>query len=367
MSDERLPVIEADSEHILAHASRDPISWGKTSWSIYGEGASEPLAKVDDPFHEFFAIIRLERLGSSSEVPNNRPDEAWYLDGDSNFNLTGTIGVVRLSAAVGNLNIPAEAIFIQNAAGRLAAIRVHIIQAKRITDAYRAARAVFDILRAQMCFEQELAIREQAIVVWRGDGKKRIDRLPVPYPFLDFDSSHNTPGTIMQRLLTPYGSALQSQTPYYSFLVYFSLLEFLNQSWIGAVRAAYTTRGGQLPKRSYVFDDERMKIIAPWMYGKTFQDALIAYRHLRNFAGGGHFNFSIGPRAGTVTTDDELALASDVFKVATRTMLIYAREDVANLVALGATDEAALAAELQKTIDRHDGHNKGKHKGKRRK
>jgi hypothetical protein len=268
---------------------------------------------------------------------------------------------------VGRLSISVEAGLIANSEGRLAAITVRIPEAQRSVDAYRAARGVFDAIQMQLCFEQDLPIHESAIVVWRADGEVKIGRFALGYPALDFDTTKRFPSLIMQRLITPYANALQSPTAYYSFLVYFALIEFLMGPWIGAIRVAHEKRGLPFPKRTYLLTQPEIGQILPAMRGKSYQEALTEYRHLRNLAGGGHFSFSIGPRIGTVVTDDEVAAVRDLLRVVVKTLLLYAREDIENLTSAGGVNESDLAIEIQAHLDKTDGHKKAAQVKKKKK
>lgn len=345
-----------DLDAQVAAASR-PLLWGKNTWIVSGVGSPEPPAKPKDPLHEFAAIVRLTPLGSRVETADVWNSD-WLLSGDSNFRIGESTTAINLSMEIGRISISVEASLVANSQGRLAAIAVRIPEAQRSVDAYRAARGVFDAIQMQLCFEQDLPIHESAIVAWRADGEVKVARLSLGYPVLDFDATKTFPSAIMQRLITPYANALQSPTAYYSFLVYFALLEFLMGPWIGAIRVAHEKRGLAFPKRTYSLTQPEVGQIVPSMRGKSYQDVLTKYRHLRNLAGGGHFSFSIGPRIGTVVTDDEVTAARDLLRIAVKTLLLYAREDVENLKGPGKVAEPDLAIEIQAHLDKIDGHKK---------
>jgi hypothetical protein len=88
--------------------------------------------------------------------------------------------------------------------------------------------------------------------------------------------------------------------------------------------------------------------------GKRYQEVLSATRHLRNRAGGPHFDFSVGPRVLTVRADDEIACARDVLRILLKKMLEEAQSDIDDLIQKG-FDEGVLAEDLQAFFDLHDG------------
>jgi hypothetical protein len=169
----------------------------------------------------------------------------------------------------------------------------------------------------------------------------------------------------MQRLLAPYADAVNSNSPYYSFLIFFALLDFMVNSWVGAIRQAYESRQMIAPKRSFIVKFDEIYELAPWYFGKSYHDILRDLRHLRNAAGGPHFDFAIGPRVLTVRADDEIACYRDVLRLIVKDMLRDARSDVQAILDTG-IEEDTLAEELQDFFARHHGHKKSKTDAKKR-
>jgi hypothetical protein len=323
-----------------------PLLWGKYNWAVEGVGSPEPEARPEDPYYEFHAIIRLACIDAAAVIPTGWDWES-MLAGDSNYVVPQNIAPVTLSIEVGQKRFAVTAKLIANEQGRLGAIHVRVHRAQRALDASRAVHSVFDALVMQLSFETDLQIREAAFLLVRADSKVRVGRFLVGYPILEFDGGWRPASPIMQRLVAPFADAIRSPSTHYSFLVHYSLLEFLSGPWTGAIKAAYGKRGIAWQKRPQMLDQSELDYLAPWLKGKTYKELLAAYKHLRNKAGGGHFNFSIGPRAGTNITDDELACVADVLRIVVKQLLVRADEDVRLLVASDSDGEGALANEIE--------------------
>lgn len=352
--------VDLGETHELRAAA--PLTWGKSAWVVDGVLSPEPAPSVDDPDRAFLAVVRLCPLDGALPLPDKLSPKT-LAAGDSNFRLPASTEPRHMHVNGGSGRLLAVVTLIANDHGRLASIWVEVPAAKNSTIAYRVARTVFNNLQMQLAFEQELSIRESAVAVWEVGSDAFVMRFGMGYPELDFDLAGEAPSTIMQRLLAPYADALHSNSPYYSFLLFFSLLEFMLNSWTGAVRSAYERRGASLPRRSHIADFDDLFWIAPTLHGKSYQEILTMSRHLRNRAGGGHFDFAIGPRVLSVVADDEIACIRDVFRIILKRVLLDARCDVKELLTLGA-EESALANELQEWIVSRDGHKRQKSRGK---
>jgi hypothetical protein len=338
--------------------------WGNRAWAVEGVESPEPPDRDADPDRSFVAAIRRKRLGEKATLPGLIGIDT-LARGDSNFLLSDQTEPRRMTVTVGDRRIETTIALVANDEGRLGGAIVEVPKAKSPRTAYQVARTAFNGLQMQLAFEQDLSINEAAIAVWEVNGNTFVMCASVGFPDLLLNLESKMPSAIMQRLIAPYADALNSDSPYYSFLICFALIEFMLNSWIGAIREAYKKHGLIFPARSYIADFNELDEIAPWCKGKPYKDILTEVRHLRNLAGGSHFNFAIGPRVLTVKADDQIACCRDVFRLILKAMLINAREDVEILIATG-VDEATLGTELQRFFDRHDGLKKAAQKKRKR-
>jgi hypothetical protein len=338
--------------------------WGNSVWTVEGVESPEPPDRDTDTDRSFIAAVRLKRLGEKAVLPEIINADT-FAQGDSNFLLPGRTEPRAITVTAGKQQIQAIITLVANDQGRLSGISVGIPKAKSPRTAYQVARTAFNGLQMQLAFEQDLSISEAAIAVWETNDKTFVMRGTVGFPDLTFDLKSQMPSAIMQRLIAPYADSINSNSPYYSFLICFALIEFMLRSWIGALREAFKNHGLAFPARSHIADFDQLDEIAPWFKGKSCQDILAEVRHLRNLAGGPHFNFGVGPRVLTVRADDQIACCRDVFRLILKKMLLDARGDVDALIEAG-VDEVSLEMELQRFFDRHDGHKKAAENRKRR-
>jgi hypothetical protein len=235
---------------------------------------------------------------------------------------------------------------IENEQGRLGAILLGIAQCDNGFTAHRAAHTVFNAIAVAAGVQYCVPLRWSSMLIARHDRPENQSAhfnilFTVGYPDVHANLDLTRPRAI-SRLRSNYVEGLRSNSPFYAFLCFFSLVEFLTTDLQGRLRRLNKIHPIEfIDLKGSLTEEDVARIAPPWV-GRTYAELLQMFRSHRNAIA--HFLMEHSHRPFNVASEDEISWARDALKVACRKLLANVETNYDRFVTAGAGKNELLRA-----------------------
>jgi hypothetical protein len=331
--------VSLDAAHALAamNVQADAFPWpiwGGLAWR--GTHASEGT-KVD-----YVVTIVLRR----NDEPSYTVLRSGRFVGDSELVIRGTKMDLEFDLPAQD---PAGALhvdLVENEHGRLGAILLGVAQCANGFAAHRVAHTVFNAIAVAAGVQYGIPLRWASMLIARHDKPDNRSAhfnilFTVGYPDVHANLDLTRPNAI-SRLRSNYVEGLRSNSPFYAFLCFFSLVEFMTTDLQGRLRKLNKSHPIEyIDLKGSLTEEDVARIAPPWV-GKTYAELLQMFRDHRNAIA--HFLMEHSHRPFDVASEDEISWARDALKVVCRKLLTSVESNYDRFVAAGASKNELLRA-----------------------
>lgn len=232
----------------------------------------------------------------------------------------------------------------ENERDRLGSIILSIAACPNPFTAYRVSQTVFNTVAVAAGVQCHIPLRWNCTLIVR----ETVDEVrqlsyhivaPVSYPDVAANLSFEMPPALA-RLYSNYVEGLRANSPFYSFLCFFALVEIITGRLQGQLRQhadrnniAYRDLNGALTR-------EDVGRTAPVYVGMTYAELLRATRPLRDAVA--HFIITRVPRPFNVADEDNAHFAREALKVACRNLLEAVTDNYQRFAAAGMNGDDLL-------------------------
>ncbi len=233
---------------------------------------------------------------------------------------------------------------VENEHGRLGSIIVAIADCANGFTAHRVAQTVFNSIAVAAGNQYGIPLRWASMLIDR-QPLSNTDPVwheivsPVGYPDVLAELNLNYP-VALARLFSNYVEGLRSNSPFYSFLCFFALTEFMTTTLQGRLRRYNNTRPIDYIDLNGTLTSDDVGRVSPMYVGVTYARLLGINREARNAIA--HFLIVQSPRPFNVAAEDNLSFARDALKVACHKLLCSAEANYHHFASVGASADELL-------------------------
>jgi len=317
--------------------------WGGVLWRFSNSAYVHPTAPHPRGRATFAITIKLR---SNEENPYSQPAGTARQDfiGDSEFILRDTGLPREFVHAVPDIDISAAHVgLIENSDGRLGAIDVLVLDCPRTLDAYRMAQTAFNRLAVDFVLRHGIPLRKTAMLISRTEGSEVTEFAviaPLGYPRVPavMNLAHPLP---LARLYANYAEGACANSPFYSFLCFFALVEFLTTDLQGRLRRLNCEVPVDFENLAGTLGQEDVRYVGNFLAGTSYSELLEKTRNQRNAVA--HFLVERSSRPFNVAAEDQIAFYRDALRLAAHALLAKATRDATRFLAAGVPDRMLLS------------------------
>jgi hypothetical protein len=235
-------------------------------------------------------------------------------------------------------------LLVENEHRRLGSIIVAIEQCSDTFVAYRVSQTVFNTVAVAAGMQCNIPLRWNSILLVRETAARAVYHsceivAPVGYPTVTANLSFELPAALA-RLYSNYVEGFRSNSPFYSFLCFYALAEFVTGTLQGRLRRCANERGIEYHDLNGALTEENVGNAAPMYVGMTYAKLLNVTRPLHNAVA--HFIVKRVPRPFNVADEDRAMFARDALKAACRALIGTVEANYTNFVANGMNHDELL-------------------------
>jgi hypothetical protein len=320
--------------------------WGGQVWSFSGGSYVHPTALHPDGSGEYVVFIRLRRNGDRPQLDDTRTGLEAMM-GDSELQLAGHPEIAREWMLTGIPDI-GEAIveLSENKHGRIGSLFVIVNGAKHAHDAYCMAQTVFNRIAVASAIMLGIPLRYDGMQITRfkngeaGPIATAVARVTaISYANRSAVLVMDCP-RVLAPLYTSFSEGLRSNSPFYAFLCFFTLSEFIIGDLQGRLRRLALEYLIDYIDLRGTLSESDSKYVSSLLAGLSYDAILKSGREIRNTVA--HLIFEIDKlyvRLFNVQGEDRVSLYRDALKIASRDLLAKVSENVVRFKAAGVTDE----------------------------
>jgi hypothetical protein len=327
--------------HRAAAAEVDPNALPWSAWgSLVWRESPVPEGEAHNAPTTYFVTIRLRRNDDPALTTLHRGK---FL-GDSELRMEGAAiersFMLPARDPVGVVHVE----LLDNAQGRLGSIVIGIDACPNAFTAYLVSQTVFNTVAVAAGIQCGIPLRwASALIVRHEPFAPRAARQSIlayaGYPEVVANLSFALSPAV-SRLQSSYVEGLRSNSPFYSFLCFFALAEYMTGRLQGRLRTCAHGRNIDYDDLKGTLTAESVGRVAPTFIGTTYDELLKAARPLRNAVA--HFIITRCPRPFNAADEDRASFAREALKVACRALLTKVQANYDRLLGSGMTHDELM-------------------------